>query len=567
MGTDRLREIGRQRMGMGLLLVVVLILVFLHSLGPHLQSPFMASQDERHPLQEMVRFLHGERPENLTRGPVYSLLLASTWTVTRGWLGAGDAPLQALWWRHADPGVLVKFMRSIQLKFLFFYLVILLLMGYILGGWRNAYTATVWAGLSSSLVHGSHTGLEDLLTALCSLAFLFCVLLFLQSPRRGYSYVYWWLGCWCLGVGAAVKYNALWVGLAGLAPFLYEWRERPWRDWLYLTLGILSGLQAFAGSFFAWSWDVAHDYWTHLQLMSSVVFVTPDQRLTTFFWSRWRLEEWPLLFLAIIGIGCLLYTMRRRRWFLDYTLLLAIAPAIVVSFVPGVRLHPHYFLPVWGPLVLLAAYGVWRAPGAPILRWMLVFLVLVPLLDAWGIRIRSPRPQWQQTCEWIEGNIPSGTAIAYYPVDGVPPLRSEYDQAILESLLPRLSPALHKELLPLEDRPAYRAVPLVLYTRNPKVPPEFVPQADLDNPQNRRIFGTRWLFYHDLKRLGVEYVLFPALLLNRWRSAPPIKRWSPAHYRWVTGRAHALHLTDDPPFSVFHFFPDPHAPWVMMAVP
>ena len=90
-----------------------------------------------------------------------------------------------------------------------------------------------------------------------------------------------------------------------------------------------------------------------------------------------------------------------------------------------------------------------------------------------------------------------------------------------------------------QSRPAYHFVNLEAWLKQPVVPQSYREHVDLSDPETRRVFSRVWRSVQRLKRDGVQWVVLPEAVYERYMGAggEPAANTA-AHYRYAANRAY-----------------------------
>ena len=239
----------------------------------------------------------------------------------------------------------------------------------------------------------------------------------------------------------------------------------------------------------------------------------------------------------------------RRRHAIDVIALAAILPA-VLYIGSWTRESLHYLLPYYPFFLLLGAGALvacCRRFTRPHLATLTVLSVtLLPSIwrnagEAQALTLPDTRAL---AATWIEAHVPAGSTLAmtwlpYCPRIDLVTVR----EGIVQYYAAR--PAWQNQLQNRwSRRPAYRTVNLEAWLRQPVVPESLQGQVDLDDPETRRVFSRGWRSQQSLRAAGVDFLVLPAAVHERYfgNSKPPTS--AAARFRYLMNRAYFQGLLD-----------------------
>jgi hypothetical protein len=398
------------------------------------------------------------------------------------------------------------------------------------------------AALAVVPVRHAHQALPDSLTLLWGAGALWAaVCVWREGDWRGYL-----VGGLCAGLMLATKYNGALSALAIVAAHAVRVGPRQMllgpRLWVAGAVAVMACLAASPYLLLAFDQYRAVAQYQVSSLGFSLRETTP------WWWIPRALagEEWLLGGAMLSGVALALV----RRQAIDTICLAAVLPAF--AYIGSwTRESPHYLLPYYPFLLLLAG----RAATALAerlrcrARWVPVVFVAVALLPN---LVRSidlgrdlSRPDTRELAStWIEEHVPSGATIGMTWLPYCPRLDLlETRAGILQHLSSR--PEWQQELRSRwAKRPAYRVVNLEAWRSQPLVPEALRDQVDLDDPETRRIFSRGWRSRSRLRAAGVDLLVVPAAVTDRYLldDTPPDEL--AARFRWELTRAYFGDLLD-----------------------
>ena len=83
-----------------------------------------------------------------------------------------------------------------------------------------------------------------------------------------------------------------------------------------------------------------------------------------------------------------------------------------------------------------------------------------------------------------------------------------------------------------------------MWLKEPQVPAAYRDRVDLSDPETRRIFSRGWRSPNQLQRMGVEYIVLPVAVFERYFNRLPPATGTAAHFRFLINSAYFALLTE-----------------------
>ena len=418
---------------------------------------------------------------------------------------------------------------------------ILYRLGCQIDGRALGYTAAILSAVAVIPVRHAHQALPDSSASLFGAAVLWaawCI------AERGAWRHYLWAGV-CVGLLLATKYNGALCAFAvvaanasrlGLRSALFGRR-------LWVTGGVALATCLLASPYLLLSSD------KYLAIaryqVSSLDF---SLRLTSPWW--WIVRGMATQELLVGGwflAGVALALWRRRT--IDVIALAAILPA-VLYIGSWTRESLHYLLPYYPFFALLGASALVdlcrRLPRPHLAGLVVLFVTLAP--NVWrcvGAVQASSLPDTRAlAAAWIETHVPAGSTVGMTWLPYCPRLNLDTARSgILEYYAGR--PKWQNDLRRRwSQTPAYQTVNLEVWLSQPVVPERLRDQVDLDDPETRKVFSRGWRSRQRLRSAGVEFLVLPAAVYERYLGDNPEPTSPAARFRYRLNRAYFTDLLE-----------------------
>lgn len=420
-----------------------------------------------------------------------------------------------------------------------------------IGGRALGLTAAAFSAVAVIPVRHAHQALPDSLSSLLGALVLWTAWRITQRQAwRDYL-----LAGVCMGLLLATKYNGAFCALAIVAAHGWRRGARQVLGGVHLwTAGIVAAVVCVLASPY-----LLLEYGKYLGVaryqVSSLDFAL--RQTSAWWWIPRGLAIEELLVGGWMLAGVVLALVRRRAF--DVIALATILPA-GLYIGSWTRESLHYLLPYY-PFLLLLGAGAFvelcrrleasrlvRPPRVkPCLVWGAVACVtLLPSLwrDAGEVRNLTSTDTRALASTWIEDNIPAGSTLAMTWLPYCPRLdRVAARRGILEHY--QAHPTWQNDLRGRwSHRPAYRIVNLEAWLSEPVVPEALRGEIDLDDPETRRVFSRGWRSRERLRSDGVDFLVLPAAVYQRYLgdTAPPAA--PAARFRYQLNRAYFKGLLD-----------------------
>ena len=320
------------------------------------------------------------------------------------------------------------------------------------------------------------------------------------------------------------------------------------RLWMAVGLSIVALVAATPYLILAWK-----QYLSVVSYQTSSLAFSMSQTHAWLWIAQAYLTEEYLLGALMLG-GLTLAFVRRHPF--DWMLLAAWVPSFLYIGT-WTRESLHYLLQFHPVLALMAARLVtvlWdhgRAHArarSGLLAGAMVVVIVAGALIINGVRVVEAGrlltvPDTRALAsKWIEAHVPAGSKVAMTWLPYCPRLDMI---SARESILryagnrPGVRQALREQWL---SRPAFRFVNLEGWLKQPVVPEAYRDHIDLDDPETRRVFSRGWRSLEILKRDGVQWVVLPEAVYERYMGAAEPMANTAAHYRYTSNRAYFASL-------------------------
>ena len=143
---------------------------------------------------------------------------------------------------------------------------------------------------------------------------------------------------------------------------------------------------------------------------------------------------------------------------------------------------------------------------------------------------------------WIEANVPAGSKVAMTWLPYCPRLDLVSSRESIQRYVGDHQEIRRALQAQWQSRPAYRFVNLEAWLKQPVVPPSYREHVDLSDPEIRRVFSRGWRSVQRLKRDGVQWVVLPTAVYQRYMGAAEPATNTAAHYRYVANRSYFQRL-------------------------
>ena len=456
---------------------------------------------------------------------------------------------------YADPAFAAVIGRAISATTSTMSLLLILMWGTDLSGRRVGLLAMALASVALIPVQQAHNALPDSTMAFYATA---CMYLSWRLHETGSWKAYLGAGA-CAGLVIATKFNGAFVSFGVVAAHVLRCRglgnsmvstvlNR--RLLATVTIAILS--LVFSNPY------LVFDYKQYLSIAAYQVSSLDFDMGQSMPWI-WI----PLNFIkGELGIGVLFcaaiaYAFVKR----DTQNWIFLAGWIPSFFYIGswTRESLHYLLHFYPIMALLAALLIDRAidlrhisvsslyGGRRIRVVIIVFCAVAILTNSYKAIGHSQYLMRTDTrklaADWIRGNLPDGTTIAMTWLPYCPRLDIARARADILRYF-RNDPDVVEYLQRLWlSRPAYQLANLEIRYRQAMVPEQLRDSVDLQDPATRSVFSRGWRSSRDLIELGVEYVILPDAVFQRYLRTEPPPTGTAAHFRYQTNLQYFQHLT------------------------
>lgn len=420
-------------------------------------------------------------------------------------------------------------------------------------GRRTGVVAAAFFAVSSTAVQHAHRGLPDSVMALFA---TLCVFYSWRLSSTG-AWRHYALAGICAGLMVSTKYNGAFVSFGLVAGHLLRARSMgvagSLLDPRLWTATALSVVTLVAGTpYLVLAWEQYQSLVSYQT--SSLAFSMSDTDPWWWIPRAYLLEEHLLGGLMLAG---LVFSAFRRRP-LDWIVFAGWLPTFLYIGT-WTRESLHYLLQFHPVMALLASRLVLEAwgksdvgaglkkPGV-IVGSAVVIVVIVGVLMTNGVRVVGMArgltlPDTRSLASrWIEANVPAGAKVAMTWLPYCPRLDLVSSRESIRRYAggrPDVGRALQEKW---QSRPAYRFVNLEAWLKQPVVPQVYRSHIDLDDAETRRIFSRGWRSVERLKRDGVEWVVLPEAVYERYMHASEPAPNTAAHYRFIVNRAYFMGL-------------------------
>ena len=509
------------------------------------------------------------RPTEFNYPDLYSYLVAAAVWCT-AWLGAGgldDTGDALILLSFADPGWAALVGRVLSAVASTASAAVVYRLGCEAFGRRVGILAAAFFAVSASATQQAHRALPDSTMALFA---TLCVLYSWRLYRTG-SWRHYAIAGTFAGLVVSTKYNGAFVSFAlvaahvlrhvhaapspssssvakgpapltSIASMVRVVADR--KLWMAVGLSVVALLATTPYLILA-----SHQYLSLIRYQtSSLAFSFAETHPWTWIPLAYISEERVLGVLMLGGLGMAL----KRRHPVDWMLLAGWVPSFIYMGT-WTRESLHYLLQFHAVLALVAARLVlaigesgragWRRHA----RAVAVALIVV-VLGTNGIRIVGSDLELTSTdtralaARWIEQNVPAGSTIAMTWLPYCPRL----DMVSARAGIPKYLHGRHEIRQALAERwltrPAYRFVNLEGWLKQPVVPEAYAEHVDLADPETRRVFRRRWRGVQRLRRDGVQWVVLPEAVYQRYLNAAVPPAHTAAHFRYESNRSYFEHL-------------------------
>ena len=491
-------------------------------------------------------------PTEFTYPALYPYLVAAGIWLTAA-LGALDLPVggglleRIAFASYVDPGWSALVGRGLSAVASAGVVAVLYRVGREIEGRALGLTAAVFCAVAVIPVRHAHQALPDSLSSLLGALVLWAAW---RIAQRQNWRDYLWGGA-CMGLLLATKYNGALCALAIVAA--HGWRRG--------ARHVLRGVHLWAAGIVAVGVCVLAspylllEYGKYLGVaryqISSLDFAM--RQTSPWWWIPRGLATEELLVGGWILAGVVLALVRRRAF--DVIALATILPA-GLYIGSWTRESLHYLLPYYPFLLLLGARAFVELcqrlaepwPVRPWLVWGAVACVtLLPSL--W----RSVGEGWELTSAdtralastWIEAHIPAGSTLAMTWLPYCPHLDL---MATRRGILgyyesrPKWQDELRERWA---QRPAYHIVNLEAWLSQPVVPEALRGQIDIEDPETRRVFSRGWRSRERLQSDGVEFLVLPTAVYQRYLDPTKPPEPPAARFRYLLNQSYFTSLLDD----------------------
>ena len=212
-------------------------------------------------------------------------------------------------------------------------------------------------------------------------------------------------------------------------------------------------------------------------------------------------------------------------------------------------LQSHPVLALMASRLVLEAGGIGPSGGSPVGRRerclrAAAIIVVVSVLMINGVRVTEAAkvltlPDTRLLAgQWIEANVPAGSKVAMTWLPYCPRLDLISSRESIQRYLGNRAEVRRAMEQHWQSRPAYRFVNLEAWLKQPVVPQSYREHVDLSDPETRRVFSRGWRSVPRLKKDGVQWVVLPAAVYERYMGAVEPAANTAAHYRYVANRAY-----------------------------
>ena len=500
------------------------------------------------------------RPTEFTYPALYSYLVAAgvwctAWLRGGGLEDTGDALILL---SFADPGWAALVGRLLSAVASTASVAVVYRLGREAFDRRTAALAAAFCAVSVTAAQQAHGALPDSTMALFA---TLCIYYSWKLYRTG-----WWrhyaLAGAMAGLVVTTKYNGAFVSFALVAAHaLRHYSRHPAPTGsassmpgavsllraaadrkLWLAIGVSVGALLAGTPYLVPAW---HQYSSLIRYQtSSLAFATSAKH--PWLWIPMSYVSGEHL-LGVLMLGGLLLAVKRRHP-VDWMLLAGWVPSFLYIGT-WTRESLHYLLQ-FHPLLALAAArvvlsvgdnGTLRSRGYA--RSAAVLLVVAVV--GWnGVRIAVRDRELALTdtralaARWIEQHVPAGATIAMTWLPYCPRLELlSVRESILRYLRDRrdIREALEETWT---TSPAYRFVNLEGWLKQPVVPEPYREHVDLDDPETRRVFSRGWWSVEKLRSKGVQWVVLPEAVYQRYLDAEAPAENTAAHYRYAANRSY-----------------------------
>jgi hypothetical protein len=413
-------------------------------------------------------------------------------------------------------------------------------------GARLGWTAAIFAAAAVIPMRHAHHALPDSLTSLLGAGVLWAS--WQISRREGWRY-YLWAGLFT-GLLLATKFNGAFCALAVVAAHASRVGLRP------ALLGLRlwgAGLVALITSLLVSPYLLlSYEKYLHVAQyqVSSLDFSL--RQTSPWWWIPRQLVTEELVIGGWMLAGVVLALVRRQAF--DKIALAALVPA-GLYIGSWTRESLHYLLPYYPALVLLAASACTTlsrrlALGVTWPRYVTILLLTLTVLpNLWrglGEAAALSQPDTRQlAADWVRTHVPAGSTLAMTWLPYCPRLdRIQVRTGLLRhyATQPAWQEALSQHWA-LE--PAYHTVNLEVWLTEPVVPASMQDVVDLDDPETRRIFSRGWRSGKRLRADGVEFLVLPAAVYERYMGDGDPPEAPAARFRYQLNRAYFTNLLSD----------------------
>jgi hypothetical protein len=487
------------------------------------------------------------QPTEFTYPALYPYLMAfGIWaTAALGLLElpAGGALIERIAFvSHTDPGWSALVGRTISAFASAGVVLLLYRLGRQIDGAKLGWTAAIFSAFALVPMRHAHHALPDSLTSLLGAAVVSAAW---QISQRDDWRSYLWAGMFT-GLLLATKFNGAFCAFSvvaahawrvGLAPNLLGFRL--WGAGLIaLTTSLL------ASPYLLWSYE---NYLHVAQYQVSSLDFSLRQT-SPWWWIPRQLATEELVLGGWMLAGIVLAMVRRQTF--DLIALAALVPA-GLYIGSWTRESLHYLLPYYPGLLLLGASACTTlsrrlAQGTVrrVVTISLLALTVTPnlwraLAEAESLRLPDTR---KLAADWIRTNVPAGSTLAMTWLPYGP--RLDLIQVRTGLLNYYATQPAWQEALGMHwaSEPAYRMVNLEVWLTEPVVPASLQDLVDLDDPETRRIFSRGWRSGKRLHADGVEFLVLPAAVYERYMGDGDPPEAPAALFRYQLNRAYFTNL-------------------------
>ncbi len=498
------------------------------------------------------------RPTEFTYPDLYSYLVAAiVWLSSFFGAGGLDDTTDALiLLSFVDPGWAVLLGRLLSAVASTLTAVVVYRLGSESFGRRCGIVAAAFFAVSSTATQQAHRGLPDSVMALFA---TLCIYYSWKLYRSG-SWGHYALAGICAGLMISTKYNGALVSFGLVAAHLLRIARanrirgvaRALLDGKLWMATMLSVVALIAGTpYLILAWE---QYLSLVSYQTSSLAFSMSQT-DPWLWipSAYISEEYAL---GVLMLGGLVLAAVRRRP-IDWIVIAGWLPSFLYIGT-WTRESLHYLLQFHPALALLASRLVLevgedhgrsaeaaegRKERGPFVRAAPI-IVVVSVLMINGVRVIEAAklltlPDTRSLAGvWIEANVPAGSKVAMAWLPYCPRLDMISSRESIERYVGE-----HREMRRAlegqwQSRPAYRFVNLEAWLKQPVVPQSYRAYVDLNDPETRRVFSRGWRSVSKLKEAGVQWVVLPQAVYERYMGAAEPAANTAAHYRYVANRAY-----------------------------